>query len=69
MRKEQSNELLPDSKQSAWQKQPATNQAYWQLKAMPVARTRQISLDARRFAGLMSRTSGQARNHQAGRSS
>jgi hypothetical protein len=48
----------------------ATEQvAYQQLKAMPAARTRQILLDARRFAGLMSRPPGQDRNPQAGRSS
>jgi deoxyribodipyrimidine photolyase-related protein len=51
------------------QDNPRLTMVYRQLKAMPAVRTRQILLDARRFAALISRPPGQARNPQAGRSS
>lgn len=55
--------------QKRLQDNPRLTMAYQQLKVMPVARTRQISLDARRFTRLMSRAPGQLHNRQIDRPS
>jgi deoxyribodipyrimidine photolyase-like uncharacterized protein len=52
--------------QKRLQNNPRLTMAYRQLQAMPAARTRQILLDARRFAGRISRTPGRVSIPQAG---